>query len=176
MTVFEPARLFARRLWILATIGIILCSIALVSTVVAATSAVVRVETADTKTSAKVFVDGRELGRTPVQLQLSPGRHELVMIWKSGATAKRTLTLARGDRRTLQLAASQPALAASLQVTVSDRDAAIRLDGKKVGTGSIQIKLAPGLHDVTVAFSDGSVASRTIDVAPGARVRLSPQP
>ncbi len=168
--------IFARRLCILAAVGIVLCSVALVSTVMAAASAVVRVETLDKKSSAKVLVDGQESGRTPVQLQLTPGQHELEIVWNSGARAKRTLTLMSGDRRTLQLAASQPALAASLEITVDDQAASISLDGTKIGTGSVRIKLAPGPHDIAVVFSDGTVASRAIDVAPGARMTLSPQP
>lgn len=176
VTVFEPARIFARRIWIFATIGLIFCTIALASTVWAATSAIVRVETEDEKTSAKVFIDGRVLGRTPLQLQLAPGQHELTMVWNSGATATHTVDLAAGDRRTLRLTASEPILPATLEIAVSDRGARISLDGKGVGTGRIEIKLPAGPHEVSVAFSDGSVAKRTIDVSPGARMTLSLRP
>lgn len=47
---------------------------------------------------ARVFVDGRERGATPVTLRIAPGMHDFELVWGDGETHRRRLDVRSGAR------------------------------------------------------------------------------
>lgn len=61
-----------------------------------------------TKPSANIRVDGKGIGRSPLEMHLAPGEHELVAEAKGLETERVPMTLARGDRREVDLELHEP--------------------------------------------------------------------
>ncbi len=61
-----------------------------------------------TKPSADISIDGRPIGRTPLEIRLSPGAHTLVAQAPGHEKERIPMTLALGDRREINLELREP--------------------------------------------------------------------
>ena len=61
-----------------------------------------------TRPSANIAVDGRPIGRAPIELHLAPGQHTLVAQASGRESERVPMTLAAGDRRELDLELREP--------------------------------------------------------------------
>src|SRR5262249_30035262 len=128
-----------------------------------------------TPPGARVVVDGRPRGVTPLQLSdLSPGRHDVVLT-SAGGEVRRTITVAAGKTVTLDEAIfpGWVAVYSPFEVTVAEGGRVLRPDDRS------QIMLPPGAH--TLRFVNRSLGydeSRQVDVKPGegTPIRLTPEP
>ncbi|HKB11199.1 MAG TPA: PEGA domain-containing protein [Vicinamibacterales bacterium] len=128
-----------------------------------------------TPAGARVAVDGKPRGVTPLELaDLAPGRHEVVLTTDDGEV-RRTVTLAAGKTATIDEAifSGWIAVYSPFEVTIAEGGRVLRPDDRS------QIMLSPGAH--TLRFINKSLGydeSRRIDVKPGegTPVRLTPEP
>jgi len=128
-----------------------------------------------TPSGARVVVDGRARGVTPLQLaDLSPGRHEVVLTADAGEV-RHTITVAAGKTVTLDEAifSGWVAVYSPFEITVAEGGRVLRPDDRS------QIMLPPGAH--TLRFVNKSLGydeSRQVDVKPGegTPIRLTPEP
>jgi hypothetical protein len=127
---------------------------------------------------AELLLQDQRIGRTPVRLSLSGGRHvlelrhgertrELIVAVEAGETVRHRVELASET-------ISTPAAAApgSLQVTTQPPGAIVSVDGTSAGRSPVTLsEMAAGTHAVSVRFESGSVEQRVI-VEPGAMASL----
>ncbi len=124
---------------------------------------------------ARVLVDGRMRGVTPVELtDLTPGRHEVALQSDAGSV-KRTVTVAANATVTLEEAifSGFVTVYAPFDVTVSEGGRVLRADDRQ------QIMLLPGAHDLRISNRalDYEVVRR-VEIKPGeaTTLQLAPAP
>jgi formylglycine-generating enzyme required for sulfatase activity len=98
---------------------------------------------------ATVRVDGEYRGRTPLELNLTPGEAHRLQLGKSGyADLDQTLSLNPGETRTLTL--NLKAHLGTVRLQVSPSDAQVLVDGRPRGQGSQVLRLGTGPHRIEV--------------------------
>ena len=140
-----------------------------------AASATGSLRVGSTPPGAKVLVDGKPRGVTPLNLtDLSPGRHE-VMLQSDAGSVKRTVTVSTTAATVIDEAifSGFVTVYAPFDVTVSEKGRVLRADDRQ------QIMLPPGPHDLRVfnrALAYDVV--RRVDVKPGEalNLQLTPDP
>jgi hypothetical protein len=128
-----------------------------------------------TPAGARVLVDGKARGVTPLDLtDLSPGRHE-VALQSSAGSVKRTVTVAANATVTIDEAifSGFVTVYSPFEVTVSEGERVLRADDRQ------QIMLPPGTHELRMVNRalDYDVVRR-VEVTPGeaTSLQLSPVP
>jgi PEGA domain len=124
---------------------------------------------------AKILVDGRSRGVTPVELtDVSPGRHEIALSSDAGSV-HRTVTVAAGKTITLDepIFSGWVAVYSPIEISVAEGGRVLRPDDRN------QIMLPSGVHElrfVNKAFAYDT--SRQVEIKPGegTTVRLTPEP
>ena len=118
-----------------------------------------------------VIVDGREVGRSPIELALPEGTRSVVL--KQGALSRTVaVKVTRGEtvRHRFEFVAAPAAATAStgtLQITSDPPRAALIVDGVARGITPLTVPdLAAGSHTLAVRFAGGTVEQR-VDVAQG---------
>jgi hypothetical protein len=96
----------------------------------------------------RVIIDGIDLGATPWEGDLPAGSHEITGRSSSAVAAAQTVTVAVGDRLSIDLVSS--ATAAHLQVRSSDGKGNVYVDGVLKGEGAFAGDVAPGSHAIVV--------------------------
>ena len=144
-------------------------------TVPAAGKATGSLHVISTPAGARVLVDGRTRGVTPVELtDLSPGRHEVALQSDAGSV-KRTVTVAANATVTLEEAifSGFVTVYAPFDVTVSEGGRVLRADDRQ------QIMLRPGAHDLRISNRALDYeAVRRVEIKPGeaTTLQLAPAP
>jgi hypothetical protein len=124
-------------------------------------------------TGAKIMLDGKPVGDSPLVLEsVTPGRHVLT-IAGTGGTARRNIRVEAGKTLTVDVAmfSGFVAIAAPFVVDVSE-------NGKALGTNETSILLSPGRHELRLANKDlGYVATEAVEILAGevTRVTLDPR-
>jgi hypothetical protein len=128
-----------------------------------------------TPPGARVMVDGRARGVTPLDLtDVSPGRHE-VALQNDAGSVKRTVTVSANATATIDEAifSGFVTVYAPFDVTVTEGGRVLRADDRH------QVMLPPGPHDLRIANRalDYEVV-RHVDVKPGAEttIQVTPSP
>jgi len=118
---------------------------------------------------AKVFVDGRERGVTPLTLDVTFGSHTVVLQGNNGSV-RRTVTVA-ADRAAVvseSLFAGWLVLFAPFELQITEGTRAIRLDENS------KVLLPPGTHELRLANRDlGFLETRTVEIQPGQTTSVS---
>jgi hypothetical protein len=96
----------------------------------------------------RVLVDGTDVGAAPLDVEVSPGAHEVVLRSSTMASSAQTVQVARGETANVELTAV--AASAHLEVTTSDRKGIIFLDGKPVAEGAFAGDIGVGPHTISV--------------------------
>jgi PEGA domain-containing protein len=128
-----------------------------------------------TPPGARVVVDGKPRGVTPLELSdVSPGRHEVALKSDAGEV-RRTIAVAAGKTVTIDEAifSGWVAVYSPFEITVAEGGRVLRPDDRN------QIMLTPGTH--TLRFVNKTLGydeSRQVDVNPGegTPIRLTPEP
>ncbi|MEZ4317487.1 MAG: PEGA domain-containing protein [Myxococcota bacterium] len=120
---------------------------------------------------AQIFIDGKELGASPLDARLTCGERVLKAV-KDGYTAiEKTVDV--GGEESVSLELEKDAWG-SLEVSVEPADAAILLDGDRIGTGKATLdKVRAGSHTLTVERKGKELEKRQIEVGEGKSVVLS---
>jgi len=133
----------------------------------------VRVTT--TPAGAKVTVDGKPHGVTPVTVgDLSPGNHE-VTLESSAGTVRRTVAIAANQTAQIEesIFSGWLAVFAPFEIVISEANRVLRPDERG------QILLPPGMHDLRVSNRTlGYEATWNVEIKPGAttNLRVTPEP
>jgi len=133
------------------------------------------VKVTTTPPGARVTVDGKPHGVTPVTVgDLSPGNHE-VTLESSAGTVRRTVTVATNQTATLEesIFSGWLAVYAPFEIVMSEANRVLRPDERG------QILLPPGLHDLRVSNRTlGYEATWNVEIKPGetTNLRVTPEP
>jgi hypothetical protein len=128
-----------------------------------------------TPPGARVTVDGKARGVTPLTLSdLSPGRHEVVLKGEDG-TLQRTVTIAANQTATIDegIFSGFVTVYAPFDVTITEGGRVLRADDRH------QIMLPSGTHDLRM--TNRALAydvTRKVDIKPGeaTNLQLTPEP
>ena len=133
------------------------------------------VKVTTTPAGARVTVDGKPHGVTPVTVSdLSPGNHE-VTLESSAGTVRRTVTVAVNQTATLEesIFSGWLAVYAPFEIVISEANRVLRPDERG------QVLLPPGLHDLRVSNRTlGYEATWNVEIKPGetTNLRVTPGP
>jgi len=121
---------------------------------------------------AKVQVDGKEVGESPLTIDnLKPGRHTLTITGTDGV-AKRTVRVEAGKALELEVALYPGFVAVSAPIVVT-----VAENGKVIGTSENQIILPPGRHDLRLTNKElGYSATESVDITSGDVARINVDP
>jgi PEGA domain len=128
-----------------------------------------------TPAGARVLVDGKARGVTPLTLSdLSPGNHEVALESKAG-TVRRTVTVAANQTAQLEesIFSGWLAVYAPFEVVIAEANRVLRPDERG------QILLPPGLHELRVSNRTlGYEATWSVEIKPGetTNLRVTPGP
>lgn len=98
--------------------------------------------------SARVYVDGRFLGTTPLEMLLEPGDHRLRVVKDGFLVSEHAANIVKGDRTEIT---AQLDRAAYLQVQSVPGGADLLVDGVKVAETPASVPVRPGERVVEVA-------------------------
>jgi PEGA domain-containing protein len=146
---------------------------------VAAPAPAARLSIVTDPAGARVEVDGRAHGVSPVVIDGLAASEHRITVTSDGGSAQRTITVANGVVTEVVFSLPrQTAPVAGWVTVVSPFPVDVVEHGEVVGTsGAAKIMLAAGKHDVVVRNVEiGYEAPRTIDVAPGRIVSLDVDP
>lgn len=108
---------------------------------------------------ATLTVNGRFLGRTPVEVELTPEQTHRLDLFRPGyARVQREISLQSGTER--RLAIDLPAETGELRVSVQPADAELVVDGSSRGNASQTLELPAVTHEIEIRKS-GYVPYRT---------------
>jgi hypothetical protein len=121
-----------------------------------------------TPAGARVLVDGKAAGETPLTLEaVAPGRRTITFA-ASGGSVSRTVRVVAGETVTLDVPVFSGWLAVDAQILLE-----VAQDGRVIGTTQGRLLMPPGRHTVTLTNADlGYRVTQVIDIAPGEEHRL----
>jgi TonB family protein len=129
---------------------------------------------------AAVWLDGREVGRSPISVgELAPGAHSMRVELPGHAPTGFEFTVVAGTPPGPWSFSLYP-LSAPLRVASEPLAALITVDGQRLGTAPVDAPLTPGRHEVRAEFKGYQPHVQYVDARPGEPVtitaRLSPLP
>jgi hypothetical protein len=119
-----------------------------------------------------VFLDGKELGETPLTLsRVQPGEHVLRIGKEEYLTYEQRVDVKGTDRKTIRISLER--MTGELLVSTEPEDSSIYIDGKPVGTSPYEGKsLSPGKHKVKIVKEGYETWERDAVVEGGKRVEV----
>jgi hypothetical protein len=122
---------------------------------------------------ARVLLDGKPVGETPVTLtDLAPGKHALTLVTTSGSV-KKLVRVEAGKTTTLEVPIYSGWIAVFAPIPLD-----IAENGRAIGTTDQgRLMLSPGLHQLTLSNKRLSYkAVQVVDIEPGEERSISVQP
>lgn len=108
---------------------------------------------------ATVTIDGTFHGRTPVEVQLRPGREYQVDLFRPGySRVRRQVGIVSGEEQ--RLSVELPAELGEVRVAVQPADARVLVDGRDAGSADQTLSLPAVAHQIEIR-KDGYVPYRT---------------
>ncbi|AEH51704.1 PEGA domain-containing protein [Pseudothermotoga thermarum] len=126
------------------------------------------IDVRSTPTEAQVFLDGVFIGLTPLQTEVTPGQHTL-LITKEGYTPfQQTFTIVAGETRIFNVTLTRAT--ATLRIFTNPTGAQIYIDGRYVGTApsnGLSVTVDAGTRTITARLPDYEDAMTTVTINPG---------
>jgi hypothetical protein len=127
---------------------------------------------------ARIIVDGREVGRTPLRdpVRLVAGTHTVSAGVEGGAAVSRIVTLGEGERKELKLELASPPMAVSsagptgiLAIRCDDPALQVTVDGASVDRERFTrgVPVATGPHRIRLASPGRRSSEQTLEVPSG---------
>ncbi|MCD6506169.1 PEGA domain-containing protein [Candidatus Poribacteria bacterium] len=116
-----------------------------------------------TPEGAKIMVDGREMGRTPAKLRLSPGAHKVEVI-EEGYVPKVYETVFIVRDRTERLEGELERKMGTLRVISTPPEARIFVDGRDCGQTPNVLRLPAGSHRLKLSKEGFRDYEETVDI------------
>jgi len=116
---------------------------------------------------ARVFVEGREIGRTPLSgpVMLNPGSHVLEVKKDGFEPLKTGVTIPSGAE--IAVSAALSPLKAVIKVQCREKAAVVRIDGKVVGSCPFMGEAAPGIRKVVITAQEKEDFAGEVRAVPG---------
>ncbi len=111
----------------------------------------------------RVLVDGVDVGATPWEGDLPPGKHSIAGRSSSASAAAQDVDVTAGSRVSLDLVSAETA--GHIQVTTSDGKGVIYVDGVVKGEGKFTGDFPPGPHTVVVSRDGYERFEKTLTLA-----------
>jgi hypothetical protein len=111
----------------------------------------------------RVLVDGVDVGATPWEGDLPPGKHSIAGRSSSSMAEAQSVDISAGSKTTVDLVSS--ATAAHLQIRTSDGRGIIYVDGVVKGEGAFEGDVAPGPHTFVVSREGYERFEKTVNLA-----------
>jgi hypothetical protein len=111
---------------------------------------------------AEVFIDGRNMGRAPVDIDLPEGRHRIRVTARGYKEFNDTVTLNRS--RTVHARMVRERREHRLKVTANARGAEVFIDGRNRGRAPVDIDLPEGRHRIKVTARGYRDYNRSVDL------------
>lgn len=115
-----------------------------------------------------------ELGVTPCQIALTPGRHELTIVEPDCAPERRTLNLKAGDNPELALQLARYPSTVTFESTGQPLE--VFLDGQPVGTTPVTVNTSAGLHQLQAGAAGLFPIETDLRAEPNSRILARVQP
>ena len=96
----------------------------------------------------RVLVDGADVGAAPIDVEVQPGPHDVVLRSSTLTSPSQKVDVAKGAQVVVELAAT--AASAHVEVATSDRKGIIFLDAKPVAEGAYSADVSVGAHTLSV--------------------------
>ena len=116
--------------------------------------------------------DGQELGTTPLELELTPGSHELIFSAPGHFEEQRSVELSPGGSTEMRV---ELTAIGRLRVISDPEGSEVRLDGpegEKLGTTPMEVELEPGDYQVVLTREDFPPQARQVTVERGRAIDL----
>lgn len=126
-----------------------------------------------TPADAAVLLDGRALANRGPTLRVDPGRHVFEAQAPEHAPQRLEVELARSERRTLALRLAPLPPDGRVAVESNVPNARIELDGRFVGSQSVNLEVAPGAHAVVVTAQGYQPVRRSVTAGRHGLLRMS---
>ncbi|MBW2701545.1 MAG: PEGA domain-containing protein [Deltaproteobacteria bacterium] len=125
---------------------------------------------------ALLRVDGKVLGKTPVERQLvGKGRHTVSVEMSEFETETKKVNIRKGKTESLEFKLKSNV--AMLSLSAEPAEAIITLDGKKLGLGPIDwMKVDGGKHEARAEFPDHVTAVEKFNIRKGQQLNLTLKP
>jgi eukaryotic-like serine/threonine-protein kinase len=129
---------------------------------------------------ASVWLDGREVGETPLSVKdVLPGPHQVRLSLEGHSPAELAFQVLEGSNPP-PLRFVMPALIAPADVYSDPPGATVTVDGKEIGETPQKLDLSPGPHEVRLDLEGFAPTVKHVEVHPGVRLvlrtRLDPAP
>jgi len=133
-----------------------------------------------TPAGADIYVDDRargSMGKSPISVRLLPGTYTVIADLKDHESAERQVVLEKGSNTSATLSLMRSSEVGTLKFRVSERDADVMIDRKRVGRTPIKkpIRIGVGSHDVLVMKPGFVNWARTVKALPGQVVDVDVQ-
>jgi formylglycine-generating enzyme required for sulfatase activity len=116
---------------------------------------------------AAVKVDGRPLGKTPVELELAAGAHDIEISFDRFKTWRGRVEVGAGQPATLPEVRLEPA-DGRLAIRSRPAGASVLVDGRYVGQTPVEVEVGPGKeHEIQLTKSGFEPARQKVAVAGG---------
>lgn len=115
---------------------------------------------------AHVFLEDRELGVSPLEVEIQPGSYQLRLIKEGYITRGESLLLDSDFENTYDLVAVTPDFG-SIEITSSPSGAEIYIDDEIIGKTPVAHKAAPGKYGITAKFSGYKDEKEEIEIVAG---------
>lgn len=120
---------------------------------------------ASTPSGAGITVNGVFRGETPLDVDLEPGRHEILARKVGHGTVSRTLNAVSGQRERLSL--TLPSLQGELAIETQPEDAELVIDGVAAGIASGTRTLPAIAHEIEIRKDGYASYRKTVTPQPG---------
>jgi hypothetical protein len=130
------------------------------------------IEVATEPAGAKVLLDGKHAGETPLTIDgVAPGRHTLTFVTATGSV-KKAVRVEAGKTLSVEQEVGSGWVAVFSPISLD-----ISKDGKALGTDQGRLMLPPGRHELTFTNREfGYSAVQTVEVEPGQERSITVQP
>ncbi len=127
--------------------------------------------------NATIFVDEKArgaMGSAPLSFRLLPGTYVIIAELAGHETIKKKIELSKGDPLTVDLNLVDSSNVGTVELLVTERDAEVWIDGKKVGKTPLAepLRLKSGSHEVSVQKAGFGNWARTVNVKAGGKESL----
>ncbi len=134
-----------------------------------------------TPSGAKVTIDGKFYGTTPLTIQISPGYHQVTISLAGYKEWEGVVYVEFGQAKKMdvKLMSTTQMMFGELYIKVTPKDAVIYVDGREIGEGEQKLTLLAGYHSVEVKHENyQTYYNDSVEVIPNnttvLKVKLTP--
>jgi hypothetical protein len=130
---------------------------------------------------ATVYIDGREAGRTPLEIDLEAGRYTIELRARGYQTYRIDREVTSGDETRVRVRLSptgarpteEPVRGTAISVRSLPEGATVYVDGRSVGQTPVSVRVSPGSHQIEVRLPGYTTFRTEREVRSGQTVEIN---